>query len=144
MSLSTIFFLLLGLTAALGFFIIQIWSVIRARRRKISDLITKEWNRVNRLIESNPKHAVVEADKLLELALNGVGRKNSIGTILKTRGDDIFSHLNDVWRVHKLRNRIVHEIGFEITSKDARDALRIFRRALQEAGITLPRTTTLV
>ena len=45
-----------------------------------------------------------------------------------------FSNLNAVWRAHKLRNAIAHEAGFEVSYKQAFNALAIYKEALKDLG----------
>lgn len=133
-----LFFFSLTFVSALAFVVIEVMLLSRSRRQKRSQFLAKEWNRVHRLVNNDPKHAVVEADKLLEYALCSQKKKTTLGDELKRQGERIFSDLNGVWRVHKLRNRIVHELGFEITEKDANTALVVFKQALADVGVQFP------
>ena len=47
---------------------------------------------------------------------------------------DRFTHLNAVWRAHKLRNALAHEAGLEITYKQAYNALQVYKQALKDLG----------
>ncbi len=132
---SVLFFFSLTIVAALSFVVVEVMLLNHARKQKRSQFLAKEWNRVHRLVNNDPKHAVVEADKLLEYALCSRRKKVSLGDELKRQGSKLFTDLNGVWRVHKLRNRIVHELGFEITEKDASHALVIFKQALADVGV---------
>ena len=44
------------------------------------------------------------------------------------------SHKDEVWRVHKLRNRLVHETGVSLNLKQTRWALDVFAQALKDMG----------
>lgn len=78
--------------------------------------------------------SVLEADKLLDKALNEMGVPGkSMGEKLKKLGDRM-PDLNKVWYAHKLRNQIVHESDFEVSYEQARQALSIFRQALKNMG----------
>ena len=80
------------------------------------------------------KVTIIEADKLLDKALIEMGVPGkTMGDRLKRRGDK-FQHLNSVWRAHKLRNYIAHESGFEISYKQAFNALKIYKQALIDLG----------
>ena len=77
---------------------------------------------------------IIEADKLLDKALVEMGIPGkTMGDRLKRAGDK-FSHLNSVWRAHKLRNAIAHESGFEVSYKQASNALAIYKQALKDLG----------
>ena len=77
---------------------------------------------------------IIEADKLLDKAMVEMGIPGkTMGDRLKKAGSR-FSNLNAVWRAHKLRNAIAHESGFEVSYKQAFNALAIFKQALKDLG----------
>ena len=77
---------------------------------------------------------VIEADKLLDKAMIEMGIPGkTMGERLKKCGDR-FTHLNAVWRAHKLRNAIAHETDLEIGYKQASNALAIYKQALKDLG----------
>lgn len=78
---------------------------------------------------------IVEADKLLDKALIEMGLAGkTMGERLKRCGKEQLSHLDSVWRVHKIRNQIAHEPRFSVEYADARRALNTYRQALQDLG----------
>ena len=91
----------------------------------------------NKLKEDSPATwtvIIIEADKLLDKALVEMGMPGkTMGDRLKRCGDK-FENLNAVWRVHKIRNAIAHEAGFEISYKQAFNALAIYKQALKNLG----------
>ena len=95
-----------------------------------------EWLHIeNSLVKENKATyttAIIEADKLLDKALNemGVPGKN-MGERLKKAGG-YFSQLNAVWHAHKLRNQIAHEYKFKVEYSQARRALASFKQALKD------------
>ena len=77
---------------------------------------------------------IIEADKLLDKAMIEMGVPGkTMGDRLKRAGSR-FTNLNAVWRAHKLRNAIAHESGFEVSYKQASNALAIFKQALKDLG----------
>lgn len=82
------------------------------------------------------RHAVMEADKLLYELLEKRGYKGSLGDKLKKAGP-AFSNINDVWRAHKLRNRLAHELGVELREAEFAKALNDFKRAYRDLGLKL-------
>lgn len=77
---------------------------------------------------------IIEADKLLDKAMIEMGIPGkTMGDRLKRAGSR-FTNLNAVWRAHKLRNAIAHESGFEVSYKQASNALAIFKQALKDLG----------
>jgi hypothetical protein len=78
--------------------------------------------------------AVLNADKLLDMALKEKGiRGETMGERMKNAGD-IFRDKNGVWSAHKLRNRIAHESDAVVGYNDARYALACFKKALKDLG----------
>lgn len=78
--------------------------------------------------------AVIDADKLLDRALNEMGLPGkTMGERLK-RVTDRFEKPNAVWNAHKLRNQIAHEHDFEVDYNQASRALAAFRQALKDLG----------
>ncbi len=91
----------------------------------------------NKLKPENPSSftvAIIEGDKLLDKAMMEMGAPGkTMGDRLKKTGDK-FSNLNAVWRAHKLRNAIAHESGFEVSFKQASNALTVYKQALKDLG----------
>lgn len=78
--------------------------------------------------------SVIEADKLLDKALNELSLPGkTMGERLK-RVTDKFEKPNAVWSAHKLRNQIAHEHGFEVDYGQASRALTAFKQALKDLG----------
>jgi hypothetical protein len=42
---------------------------------------------------------------------------------------------DNVWRAHKLRNTMAHEISFDLVPSQVREALSDFERGLRELGV---------
>lgn len=118
---------------------VEIFLVLR-RRKKFSKrelaLIKTEWESIRNKISREPKHALIEADRLLDFVLKKRGYEGSLGDKLKS-AVGIFTHGDDVWKAHKLRNRAVHEVGFAVTEGEARKALSSYKQALWDLGIRL-------
>ena len=91
----------------------------------------------NRLKKENPTSfavTIIECDKLLDKAMMEMGVPGkTMGERLK-KGGARFSNLNAVWRAHKLRNAIAHESDFEVSYKQASNALEIYKQALKDLG----------
>ena len=91
----------------------------------------------NKLVQTSPSTwtvVIIEADKLLDKAMMEMGIPGkTMGERLKRSGDK-FENLNAVWRVHKLRNAIAHEAGFEVSYKQASNALNTYKQGLKDLG----------
>lgn len=84
----------------------------------------------------DPRHAVLEGDKLLDLLLQKRGYKGSLGEKLK-RAQGQLSNIQDLWDAHKLRNRIAHELDVKVEPRDAKRALAAYRKAYRISGVQI-------
>ena len=87
---------------------------------------------------SGLKSAVLDADKLFDQAMKQAGvRGETMGERLKNarRHFDDRTAYENVWRAHKLRNTMAHEIGFDLVPSQVREALADFERGLRELGV---------
>lgn len=83
---------------------------------------------------SGLKSSINEADKLLDHAMRQLGYPGEkMSDRLKLAGPR-FSDRNAVWRAHKLRNALAHEIGFDLVPSQAKEALRDFEQGLRDLG----------
>ncbi|OGL75081.1 hypothetical protein A3C96_00570 [Candidatus Uhrbacteria bacterium RIFCSPHIGHO2_02_FULL_60_10] len=84
--------------------------------------------------EMQRKLAVIEADKLLDLALKSLYMSgNTLGERLKF-AEYKYPELRAVWWAHKVRNQLAHEATFHLEAGVARRAIAEFRKALQRLG----------
>jgi len=97
------------------------------------NIFVQEWERMKPLFFSPSvndwKIAVMEADGLMEkciesaFALEG----NSFGEKLKQISSQKYPFMNEVWRLHKLRNSLAHnDPNLHFVQRDALNALRGF------------------
>jgi len=81
---------------------------------------------------SGLKSSLNEADKLLDHVMKQAGYSGErMAERLKLAGPR-FTDQNAVWRAHKLRNALAHEIGFDLVPSQAKEALRDFEQALKD------------
>lgn len=121
-------------------FVVWIFIVKKRKKKKLSSqsqkYLQKHWIRIEKLfMDSDFKHAVLDADKLLDFALKEWGYQGNLGQKLKI-AKLRFSNLNGVWSAHKLRNRIAHEI-IELRKAETKVALKNFKGALKDLGADL-------
>ena len=82
----------------------------------------------------SPNIAIINADKLLDKAMNEMGVPGkTMGERLKKLGPK-FSQLNSVWYAHKIRNQIAHEPNFTADYNQAKHALATYKQALKDLG----------
>jgi hypothetical protein len=115
-----------------------------AERRE--DLITatpapgalrERWNEILGHLESprenDWKQAVVEADKLVDSALQQAGFPgDSFGDRLTNIQPGTLLSLDGIWWAHRIRNRIAHELDYFLRYTEARQAVSYFQAALEE------------
>lgn len=101
-----------------------------------SQVYREHWRKIETCLDDEAKYqlAVIEADKLLDKAFKERGfRGQTMGERLVFASKHL-SNKDDVWQAHKLRNRLVHEMGVQLTLKQTRRVLNIFARALKDVG----------
>ncbi len=128
------FYLYIGIFLAVDLLLV-IYILYRRSRKKFSQgdltFFSTEWRKIRQ--QGDGKHALMDADKLLNIVLKKKGYAGGVGEQLKKAGK-LFTNLNDVWGAHKLRNRIAHELGIHFTPADRDRALRSFEKALKDLG----------
>jgi len=107
---------------------------LMGRKWSVADkkFFLENWTRI--LNFSDQKHAVMEADKLLDVVLKKRGYQGSLGDKLKKHGK-VFSDLNGLWTAHKLRNKLAHELDFRLSDVEAKQAIRTFKKAFEDLGL---------
>lgn len=101
----------------------------------------QRWDTIVRHSESdNPNDwrlAIIEADIILEEALNGLGYAGlTIGDKLKQASPQFFIHLEDAWKAHKVRNDIAHRgSDFVLTKRVAKETIELYRRVFEELQV---------
>jgi hypothetical protein len=97
------------------------------------------WQEIEKVMEQknemNYKLALIEADKLLDHVLKAVGFPGGdMGQRLKAA---CYKHesLRKVWFAHKMRNQLVHESSFYLTYWQAKDAIKAYKRSLNDLHV---------
>lgn len=81
--------------------------------------------------------AILNADKLLGHVLELLGYQGSVGAKLKSIGASqtlTRDQIDCAWNAHKMRNRVAHEIGIKLSSKETDKTLADFKRTLRNLG----------
>ena len=84
----------------------------------------------------DPRFAVLEGDKLLDLLLRKRGYRGTLGEKLKKAGRD-FPHIQDLWDAHKLRNQLAHELNVKIEPRDAKRSIMAYKKAFRVSGVVV-------
>lgn len=129
-----IFILIISILISGGALLILIYK----RRRKFSEkdlfFFREKWNNILSLKKTNPKQAILDADNLLDFALEKKGYKGTLGEKLK-KSSKFLGNSQEIWNAHKLRNRIVHELDIKISFEEIDGALFVFSRVFENLGL---------
>lgn len=117
-------------------------SIISLNTKNIPKGIDKkyfihEWGDITDQFKSDDTRSlsIINADKLLDEALKGLAYKgsNMAERLVSAKGK--FKQREAVWKAHKLRNRVVHDVKVKVTENQARDALKSYYRAFKDLGV---------
>ncbi len=96
------------------------------------------WIEIEKTMENGimgAKLAVIEADKLVDNVLRSMMMPGeTMGERLKSAGYK-YPAIGQVWGAHRLRNQLVHDSTFEISERQAKDAVRDFQHALRVLNV---------
>jgi len=98
------------------------------------ELVRNRWQKVVSFAkegEAGQQQAVIEADKLVDYVLR---QYNISGESMADRmrgAEAMIPNYQQLWQVHKLRNKLVHEQGVELSKKQLRFSLRTYQTTLK-------------
>lgn len=91
-------------------------------------------NGLDKANESTWQLSIYNADKLLDKALiDSRYAGQTMGERMKTAAK-AWSSADDIWRAHKIRNRLAHETNASVDYKLTIRALSAYKRALKDLG----------
>jgi len=122
----------LGVIASIVLVLMFIVYLRRRIKKAVKKMLLAAWN--NAIVQSHPTLKIVEADKILDEALSQRGFTGSLGEKLKA-AETLFSNIDAVWKAHKLRNSLVHDLQKQPHDKEVEEAMRAFRQGLQDLGV---------
>lgn len=104
--------------------------------------IQREWKHISVLLKgglpSQLRQALIAADKTFDKALMESMAGDSFSERMRNaRYKYDPSFFNKIWEAHKLRNNLVHEVGFDPPHFLIRESVEVFRKAMYELGIRL-------
>lgn len=102
------------------------------------EALRRRWREIEGLLDSegelSRKMAVMEADKLLDLALKTLAMPGeTLGERLKFAAYK-YPRITRVWWAHKVRNQLAHESTFHLDAGVARKAVKDIKAALEMLG----------
>ena len=86
-----------------------------SKKKKLSEADKKELKNIfkNMKVNKSDKEKLIDYDKLYHKILQKFWYNWTFWDILKTKPNEIWN-LNKVWELHKLRNKLVHDVDEEI------------------------------
>ena len=115
---------------------VTVFVLLLSRRRTLRGnaraTIATAWQHARS--QSIPQLEIIEGNKVLDRALHLLRYTGSLGEKLKVAGPR-FTHLNDVWWAHKLRNTISHELNYVPSRADTDRAMKAYEGALRDLGL---------
>jgi len=83
--------------------------------------------------ESNLKLAIIEADEIVNNILERKGYKGKdMGEKLKQISPSQIANINELRKVHRFRNKIVHSFDAKINKEEAKRAIEIYQKVIQD------------
>lgn len=126
--------LLMGMAVPIVAAIVLLARLHKKRRLSLHDSrrIAEAWQRIGEI--ADPAKQILEADKVLHLALSTLGYAGSTGEMLR-HAEKRLSQPNSVWRAHKLRNALAHELDVQVRKRESNTAMRAYAVALKDLGM---------
>lgn len=123
--------ILVGLLILGAFLAWRAWVIAKNRRLAPASAARyrKAWAAAAAIQDGHRR--VLEAEKVIDGALKELGYGGTFADKLKKAGPR-FSQVESLWKAHKLRNRIAHEMGMTLNGRDVDTAMRAFERALSD------------
>jgi len=139
MSIDQMIYIFVPIIVVVGLVLLIIIAKVQPKRRLNTIWYAERWQTVQQQFMDGPSGqslAVLNADKLLDTAMQQKGFPGkTMGERLKARPTS-FSDINAVWRAHKLRNRIAHDHA-QVGESECRQALSDMQKALRDLGAVL-------
>ncbi|MFA4930682.1 MAG: hypothetical protein WC570_02335 [Patescibacteria group bacterium] len=132
--------IIFGLALVLAAVAVVLLYTFKPKRARLSQAeFERHWHKITKLTRGDElgwRQAVIEADKLLDLILKTRINEATLGGRLK-KGQSLFrrkDNYNRAWQAHKLRNKLVHEVGYVLTRENGRRAINDYRAVFKDLG----------
>lgn len=127
---------IVGIVVLAALFAISYYLTRQARYEGIDrKFFDERWIQIEGLIktgkEMNYKLAVIEADKLLDHALSQLNFSGQTAAERLQIASYKHKELKHVWWAHKVRNMVVHEVKYELSSGEVKKVIAQFKSALK-------------
>ncbi len=126
----------------IGIFVLLdiILVVFVLRKRKILSVEIQQqalvhWRKVERMTDAGKQ--VMEVEKLLDWLFKMKGYTGSFAQKLKKMNGKEAVNQNNLWFIHKLRNKVAHELDVEVSKQEQKKVLEYSRLVLQDLGLKI-------
>ncbi len=103
---------------------------------EVREKFSEKWEEIRARAESadpnDYKYAVVEADAILDDALERAGIPGASVAEKLTEAHRVIGNIDAIWAAHWLRNTVAHDHNAYVSPADARRAIEAYQQALQE------------
>lgn len=101
-------------------------------------LVTERWGQVEMKLQgggpSQIRQAIIDADTLVDHSMKRLGVSgDTMGERLR-QAEGRFTDYDGLWKAHKVRNQLVHEMDREVLSFEAKKIIARFQTALRDLG----------
>jgi len=105
-----------------------------------SKKLMKKWIKIEGRLklgsDAELKLAVIEADKFFDDTIKRMSFPGKdMGDRLKRINFTQIANIDDIWRAHKTRNNIVHDVNYKLTSVEAEEVVGIYKKTLEELEV---------
>jgi len=120
--------------------IIKPWVLYRQAPKSESEKLynaSKEWESILQKFNSDEegfwKLAVIEADKLVDAVIKAHKfQGETMAERMKQISESHLSSIDDLWKVHRLRNHLVHTPEFHINKAQSIKAMQMYQQILKD------------
>ena len=142
--MSYLILIIFGVAGLLAIGAVILLVFLKPKKKGLSqEVFAGHWSKIKTMVSSGDlisiRQSVVEADKLLDLVLKKRVSGENLGMRLKN-AESIFknrSNYSQAWEAHKLRNRLVHEVGYDASESVCKNAIRGFENAFRDLGYVI-------
>ena len=124
-------FIVTGLVIIAGVVLFVMWRMMRSRKLPASLRAKYERDFATARSQNDAHRKILDAENVVDHALRSLGYQGSFADKLKKAGPR-FSDVQALWNAHKLRNRIAHESGVQVSVQEADRVVSAFERALKD------------
>jgi len=96
------------------------------------ELVKQSCAKIQRTSKLEPNHSLMESHKILVAAVQQMsdGKKLTAAETLNKVAKR-FDNVKELWKFHRMRNLAAHELDYEVSVEEAKEARKIFKQSLK-------------